>query len=127
MNSLSAVSLVAPYRLIGLDALSVESATTFLTPVSIAASMTFWRAEHVGLHELERVVLRGVDLLQGGGVDDVVDVVHRAQQAALVTDVADEPAQARVVVEQLADLVLLELVAGEDHESLRVEVLEGVA
>ena len=40
-NSLSAVSLVAPYRLIGLDALSVESATTFFTPVSMAASMTF--------------------------------------------------------------------------------------
>ena len=40
-NSLSATSLVAPYRLIGLDALSVESAMTFLTPASIAASTTF--------------------------------------------------------------------------------------
>ena len=41
-KSLSAVSLVAPYRLIGEDALSVESATTFFTPESMQASMTFW-------------------------------------------------------------------------------------
>ena len=77
-------------------------------------------AEHVGLHELEGVVLRRVDLLERGGVHDVVDAVHRAQQPALVADVADEPAQARIVVEQLADLVLLQLVAREDHEPLGV-------
>jgi hypothetical protein len=41
MNSRSAHSFVAPYRLIGLDALSVDSATTFLTPQSMAASITF--------------------------------------------------------------------------------------
>ena len=75
-------------------------------------------AHDVGLDELERVVLRGVDLLERRGVHDVVDVVHRAQQPALVADVADEPAQARVVAEQLPDLVLLELVAGEDDQSL---------
>jgi hypothetical protein len=39
---LSLTSFVAPYRLIGLHALSVESATTRCTPLSIAASMTFW-------------------------------------------------------------------------------------
>ena len=58
---------------------------------------------------------------------DVVDVVHRAQQALLVADVADEPAQARVVAEELAHLVLLELVAREDDQPARVEVVEGVA
>ncbi|MNH14760.1 hypothetical protein D3C79_743570 [compost metagenome] len=40
-NSLSDSSLVAPYRLIGLAALSVDSATTFCTPFSIAAAMMF--------------------------------------------------------------------------------------
>ena len=38
---LSAVSFVAPYRLIGEDALSVDSATTRFTPASMAASTTF--------------------------------------------------------------------------------------
>jgi hypothetical protein len=33
--------LVAPYRLIGLEALSVESATTFCTPALMQASITF--------------------------------------------------------------------------------------
>ena len=35
-------NFVAPYRLIGDEALSVDRATTFLTPASMAASMTFW-------------------------------------------------------------------------------------
>ena len=37
----SAQSFVAPYRLIGLEALSVDSATTRFTPASMQASMTF--------------------------------------------------------------------------------------
>ena len=41
MNSLSEASLVAPYRLIGLLALSVERATTRLTPLSMQASIKF--------------------------------------------------------------------------------------
>tara|TARA_A100001015_G_scaffold297600_1_gene379310 strand:+ start:8823 stop:9035 length:213 start_codon:yes stop_codon:yes gene_type:complete len=41
MNNLSEASFDAPYRFIGLDALSVDSATTFLTLQSIAASITF--------------------------------------------------------------------------------------
>ena len=40
-KSLSDANLLAPYKLIGLLALSVESATTFLTLLSIAASITF--------------------------------------------------------------------------------------
>ena len=41
MNILSAANFVAPYRLIGLHALSVERAMTFLTPARIAAVTTF--------------------------------------------------------------------------------------
>src|SRR3989454_4332882 len=41
MNSFSAHSLVAPYRLIGFTALSLLIMTTRLTPASIAALMTF--------------------------------------------------------------------------------------
>lgn len=41
VNNLSEVSLVAPYKLIGAHALSVESATTSRTPQSKAALITF--------------------------------------------------------------------------------------
>jgi len=41
INNLSEVNLVAPYKLTGLLALSVERATTFLTPLSIQASIRF--------------------------------------------------------------------------------------
>ena len=57
-------------------------------------------------------------------MDDVVDTVHRPVQPVPVADVADEPAQARVVVEQLAALVLLELVAAEDDDALGVVVAQ---
>ena len=84
------------------------------------------RADDVRLHELPRVVLGGVDLLERGCVDDVVDAVHGPVEAVAVADVADEPAQPRVVAEQLAALVLLELVAAEDHDPLGVVVLQGL-
>ena len=41
INSLSEASLVAPYKLIGAAALSVERDTTFLTFVDQLASITF--------------------------------------------------------------------------------------
>ena len=40
-NNLSEQSFVAPYKFTGLAALSVESAITFFTLLSIAASITF--------------------------------------------------------------------------------------
>ncbi|MPM65653.1 hypothetical protein SDC9_112550 [bioreactor metagenome] len=82
------------------------------------------RPEHVGLDELVRVVLGGVDLLVRGGVDDMVDAVHRAVEPGQVADVAEEPAQPTVVVEQLTALVLLQLVAGVDDDALRVHVVQ---
>ena len=57
-------------------------------------------------------------------MDDVVDAVHGPVEAVPVADVADEPAQAVVVVEQLAALVLLELVAAEDDDALGVVVAQ---
>ncbi|MNT50090.1 hypothetical protein D3C72_1869910 [compost metagenome] len=41
INNLSEHNLVAPYKFIGAAALSVERATTFFTPLAIAASITF--------------------------------------------------------------------------------------
>ena len=41
IKSLSEANFVAPYRLIGAAALSVESAITFLTPDRNAAFITF--------------------------------------------------------------------------------------
>ncbi len=51
------------------------------------------RAVHVGLDALHRVVLRGGDLLERGGVDHEVDAVHRGFQAGQVAHVADEESQ----------------------------------
>src|SRR5690606_31024523 len=81
-------------------------------------------AEDVGLDELEGVVLRGVDLLERGGVDDVVHGLQRTGEAALVADVTEEPAQAGVVPELVADLVLLQLVPRDDDDPSRVVVVE---
>src|SRR6478752_4654276 len=83
--------------------------------------------EDVGLDELVRVVLARVDLLEGGGVHDVVGAVHGPAEAVEVADVTDEPAQARVVVEQLTDLPLLQLVTAVDDDPLGVVVVEHLA
>jgi hypothetical protein len=85
------------------------------------------RAADVGLDVLERVVLGRVDLLEGGGVDDVVDVVERAIQTGPIADVADEEAQARVVAEHPAHLELLELVTAEDDETPQIVLVEQAA
>ena len=89
--------------------------------------MTFWLPRTLVLTNSNGLYSRGVDLLERGGVDDVVDAVHGAVEPVQVADVADEPAQPRVVVEQLADLVLLELVAAEDDHPLGVVVVEHLA
>ena len=98
-KSLSPTSLVAPYRLIGLDALSVESATTFRTPGFDGRVDHVLRAGDVGGDVLRRVVLGGVHLLEGGGVHHVVHPVHGPGEPVPVPDVADEPAQPGVAAE----------------------------
>nr|BFE77007.1 hypothetical protein GCM10020092_103080 [Actinoplanes digitatis] len=57
---------------------------------------------------------------------DVVDAVHGAGEALAVAYVADEEAQPRVVAEHLPDLVLLQFVAGEHDDALRVQVCQRV-
>ena len=78
------------------------------------------RTDDVRLDELVRVVLGRVDLLERRGVHDVVDAVHGALETVEVTDVTDEPAQARVVLEQRAALPLLQFVARVDDDALGV-------
>ena len=51
-------------------------------------------------------------------------VFNGPNEAALVADVTEEPAQAGVVAELVADLVLLQLVPGEDDDPSRVVVVE---
>ena len=81
------------------------------------------RTADVGLDALHRVVLGSRHLLDGGGVDDVVDSLHGHHQALLVADVAEEIAHARRI-EDLLHLELLELVAREDYEPLRLRGLK---
>ena len=63
-NNLSAQSFVAPYRLIGDEALSVDSAITFFTSSSIAASIifcdpiTFVFTNSIGLYSAAGTCLR---------------------------------------------------------------------
>src|SRR5665647_3085886 len=64
------------------------------------------------------------DLLESGRVDDVVDAVHGPVEPVQVADVAQEPAQAGVIVEPLAAFVLLELVTAEDDDASGVVVVQ---
>ena len=68
-KSLSDASLVAPYRLIGLAALSVDSAITLLDLAGERGVDHVLGAEDVGLDALERVVFGGRHLLQRRRVD----------------------------------------------------------
>ncbi len=68
------------------------------------------RPGDVGLHRLERVVLRGDHLLHRGGMDDDVGSLRSAQQPLRVTDITDEVAEP-IAVETLLHLGLLEFVA----------------
>ena len=94
------------------------------------------RADDVGAHGLHGEELAGGHLLEGGGVEDVVHPVHGVAHALGVADVADEEAHlggelGRLLLQTVAHVVLLLLVAGEDANLRQVgvhEVLEhGVA
>src|SRR3954447_19731581 len=56
----------------------------------------------------------------------VVDAMHSALKATRVANVAEEEAKPGVVAEHLTKLVLLQLVAGEDDDALRVEIVDGI-
>ena len=94
------------------------------------------RADDVGAHGLHGEELAGGNLLEGGGVEDVVHAVHGVAHALGVADIADEEAHlggelGRLLLQAVAHVVLLLLVAGEDADLGQVgvhEVLEhGVA
>lgn len=94
------------------------------------------RADDVGSHGLHGEELAGGHLLEGGGVEDVVDPVHGVAHALGVADVADEEADlggelGRPLLQAVAHVVLLLLVTREDADLGQVgvhEVLEhGVA
>ena len=83
-------------------------------------------AHDVRANHLERVVLRGRDLLQGRGMDDHVHAVEGAVEPVAVADVADKEAQVAMPLlgEEVAHLKLLQLVAAEDDQLLRPVVAE---
>ena len=94
------------------------------------------RADDVGADGLHGEELAGGHLLEGGRVEDVVHPVHGVAHRLGVADVADEEAHlggelGRPLLQAVAHVVLLLLVAGEDADLGQVgvhEVLEhGVA
>ena len=79
------------------------------------------RADYVGAHGLHGEELAGGNLLEGGGVEDVVHAVHGVADALGVADVADEEAHlgrelGGPLLQAVAHVVLLLLVAGEDAD-----------
>ena len=109
-------SLVAPYRLTGLTALSVDSAMTRATPVSIAASTTCCAPSTFVCTASNGLYSHAGTCFMRRGVDDEIGTVHGAKQPAAVADVADEEAKVRIRRVPLLHLVLLELVAREDSD-----------
>ena len=65
-------------------------------------------------------------MLQGGAVEDDVDVLHRASDAVAVADVADEKAQIASPGMHLTLIELLRLVATEDANDGGVEVQQSL-
>ena len=90
------------------------------------------RANDVGLDGLHREKLAARDLLEGGGVEDVVHAAHRALERGLVAHVADIELDLagclRIIgLVLMPHVVLLLLVAREDADLLdvcREETLE---
>jgi len=83
-------------------------------------------AQDVRLDELRRVVLRRRHLLKGCGVDNVVHTLEGPGEPVTVPHIAEKITDAGIFldVEALGHLELLELVAAEDDEPLRLVVLE---
>ena len=87
------------------------------------------RADDVGLNRLHGEELAGGDLLQGSGVEDVVNTGHGVLDGLGVADIADIELDLlgglRVPgLELVAHIVLLLLVPGEDADLLQVRVQE---
>ena len=85
--------------------------------------------EDVGAHGLHGEELAGGDLLERGGVEDVVDAAHGVPHGALVAHVAYVEAHLAGVpgagrLQAVAHVVLLLLVAGEDADLAYVRVQE---
>jgi hypothetical protein len=116
---------VAPYRLTGLLALSVDSATTRLIFLSMQASIRFIAPIDVGLDAFERVVLGSRDYFGGGGMHYMVNAIQRPVEALPVTDVADKKTHTGVAFEFLCHFPLFHLIAGVDDQLFRIVFGEG--
>src|SRR5439155_18962197 len=71
------------------------------------------QALQVGLHDLERVVLREADVLQGRRVEDDVHAAHRKTQAIEIANVAELRRHLAAPLEALVE-----------EEELRLGVIE---
>ena len=81
-------------------------------------------AHDVGLDRFERVVFAGRHLFQRGRVHHDGDSGKGALQALRVAHIADEVAQAGMIEARRPHVVLLEFVAAEDDELLRMVVAQ---
>ena len=80
-------------------------------------------AEHIGAYCLHRVEFAGRNLLEGSGVENVINTAHRGRDGVRIAHVTDVELQLAVVV-KLPHVVLLLLVTGEDADFTDIGIEE---
>ena len=69
--------------------------------------------EHIGLDRFHRIELAGRDLLQSGGVKDIIHALHRIMDAVVIPYIANVELELGIV-QRNAHVLLLLLVTAED-------------
>ncbi len=105
--------------------MSVDSAITRLTWLTQRRPNDVFCAQNVGVDAFERIVFCSRNLLQRGGMNNVIDVAHRHFQPRKIAYVTDEETQPRQYLgrKRLLHLVLLEFIARKDDEPLEFDNL----
>ena len=82
------------------------------------------RSVDIGLDAFLGVILGGIHLLDGGGMDNHVDALTGALQTLAVAYIADEKPQLRILVIRifLLEFELFELIAGINHYALHPRI-----
>jgi len=89
-DELLAQQLRRPHRVRGVDRLVAAGEHDSVDAGVDGCVDDVLETDDVGLYRFERVVLTDVDVFHPGGVDDHVDVLHRARQTLSLPNVPEE-------------------------------------